>query len=189
MKQINFGFIKSYKNSFGGSQMLGKRKTKRPLSTKKPIHLILKSTQTGVFSPGNKSLEQLITLQAAKFNVQIYEYALNWSHIHLVIRLKQQNDYTKFIRALTSILAQRIYANQRRLRKNILTLKGTGRNALRISKVFTLRPFTRILEWGRDFKVTLSYQIFNQREARGLLGRCKKGNKRERLLDLKSNAI
>ena len=49
MKQINFGFITQARFSFGGSLLEGKRKTARPLSTKKPIHLILKSS-------GSKSL-------------------------------------------------------------------------------------------------------------------------------------
>jgi hypothetical protein len=164
MKQISFGFCKNYKNSFGGGLLVGKRKTKRPLSTKKPIHLILKSMHKGVFVPGNQSLEKLIFSQAKKFNIQIYEFALNWSHIHLVIRLKNQNDYHKFIRSMTSIIAQKIK----------MKYCATGRH---YEKTFELRPFTRILSWGRDFKNTIHYQVLNQLEARGLVVRKKKCSK------------
>ena len=64
MRQASFSFIKDYRKEFGGSLLEGKRKTKRPLSTKHPLHLILKSSYSGVFAPGNISLEKLIRSQA-----------------------------------------------------------------------------------------------------------------------------
>ena len=160
MKQSSFSFLKNYKKEFGGALLLNKRKSKRPLSTKNPIHLVLKSCQTGLFSPGNRSLEKLIRLQAQKFNIRIYDLSLNWSHIHCVIKLQHKEDYIKFIRALTSVMAQRI-----------LKIKPE------LGKIFRLRPYTRILSWGRDFKNALSYQIINQLEAWGFLKRHKKKSK------------
>lgn len=64
MKQLKMGFLKNYKKEFGGSLLVGKRKTARPLSIKQPIHLVLKSCHKGVFNPGNISLENLIKGQA-----------------------------------------------------------------------------------------------------------------------------
>ena len=157
MRQASFGFLKDYKKEFGGSLLLGKRKTRRPLSTKKPLHLILKANQKGLFNPGNRLLENLIRSQSAKFNIQVFDFALNWSHIHLLIRIRDRADYIKFIRSLTSILASKI-----RQSKPDLT------------KIFTLRPFTRVIEWGKDFKRVLSYQILNQLESLGFIKREKK---------------
>lgn len=157
MRQLGFTFLKDYKKEFGGSLLVGKRKSKRPLSTKHPIHLILKSCNKKVFNPSNGSLEKLIRSQAQKFDVKIYDLALNWSHIHFLIKLQNKEDYKKFIRSLTSILAQRI-----RQAKDDL------------KEIFTLRPFTRIVTWGRDFKTVLSYQVLNQMEAFGLIKREKR---------------
>ena len=162
MRQTSFSFLKDYKKEFGGSLLLGKRKMRRPLSTKKPLHLILKSSHTGVFNPGNRSLEKLIRSQAEKFQIQIYDLALNWSHVHILIRIRDRADYVKFIRALTSIISFK-------LRKFKPALK----------EIFTLRPFTRVIEWGRDFKRVLSYQILNQLESLGFIKRDKKSNKRK----------
>jgi len=156
MKQISFGFLENRKKEFGGSLLLGKRKSKRPLSTRHPLHLVLKSVEKGLFSPGNRSLEALIQKTAHEFNIQLYEKALNWSHIHLLIRIRSREDYVKFIRALTSRITERI----RKSRPQIET-------------IFALRPFTRILSWGRDFKQALHYLIQNQMEARGLIKRKK----------------
>ena len=157
MRQTSFGFLKDYKKEFGGSLLLGRRKSKRPLSTKHPLHLILKANQKGLFNPGNRLLENLIRSQCAKFNIQVFDFALNWSHIHLLIRIRDRQDYIKFIRSLTSILASKI-----RQSKPDLT------------EIFTLRPFTRIITWGRDFRNALSYQVLNQLESLNLITRKKK---------------
>ena len=157
MRQTSFSFLRDYKKEFGGSLLLNKRKTKRPLSTKHPLHLILKSCHKGLFSPSNLSLQKLIKDQAQKFHIKIYDMAVNWSHIHLLIKLKNQNDYTKFIRSLTSIIAAKI-----RKAKPHLT------------EIFTLRPYTRMITWGKQFKTALQYQIINQMESFGLIKRVKK---------------
>lgn len=97
---------------------------------------------------------------AAQFHITIYDLALNWNHIHFLILIKDRQDYVKFIRALTSILSQKI---------KLKFGKGT--------EVFELRPFTRILEWGRDFRNTLNYLLTNQLESVGLIKRLKKQKK------------
>ncbi len=124
---------------------------------------MLRSSQSKVFVPWNRSLEKLIHKVAAQFHITIYDLALNWNHIHFLILIKDRQDYVKFIRALTSILSQKI---------KLKLGKGT--------KVFGLRPFTRILEWGRDFRNTLNYLLTNQLESVGLIKRLKKQKKNQR---------
>lgn len=157
MRQTSFGFLKNYKKEFGGALLIGKRKGKRPISTKHPLHLVLKSTHKNLFNPGNLSLEKLIRSQAEKFGVRLYDLALNWSHIHCLVQVKNREDYIKFIRSLTSVLVTKIRKSKRQLKE-----------------IFTLRPFTRILSWGRDFKRGLDYQMINQMEALGLIVRTKR---------------
>ena len=57
---------------------------------------------------------------------------------------------SRFIRALNSCLAQAI--------GKIHKLAG---------KLFELRPFTRILSWGRDYRNAIRYLKINQQESRG----------------------
>ena len=90
-KQLQFAFPHvNQKNlkTFGGEILVGKRKTARPLSDKKPIHLVLRSNSVKVFTPTNKSLKRLIYNLAEKYTIKIYELALNHNHIHFVLRLK-----------------------------------------------------------------------------------------------------
>ena len=169
MRQKSFAFIKDYKKEFGGALLVGQRKTRRPLSTKKPIHLVLRSNQTGVFSPSNRSLHELVRAQAKRFGIRIYDFAVNWSHLHMVIRIKDRRDYVGFIRVLTAILSLRI--------RRYLKERG-GRCLETTGQLFDLRPYTRIVEWGRHFKRVMEYQILNQMEARGLVRRELRGGVR-----------
>ena len=162
-KQLQFGFFsKDQKNlkTFGGETLLGKRKTARPLSEKKPIHLILRSTSVKVFTPTNKSLKRLIYNLAEKYSIKIYELALNHTHIHFVIKLKDKELYKFFIRELTSKMAVAI-------RKKLPHLKT----------ILSLRPYSRILEWGKDFETAIFYVILNIEESMGWIVRTKMGKK------------
>lgn len=170
MRQTSFQFLKDYKKEFGGSLLSGKRKTRRPLSTKAPMHLILKADHK-VFNPANQSLQKLIRRIAGQFDIKLYDLAVNWSHIHFLIKIKDRKDYVGFIRALTSCISQAV-------------VKSKGLK----EKLFTLRPFTRILSWGRDLKNLFSYITLNQMEAWGLIKREKKeipkGRKQKRRLPI-----
>ncbi len=108
MQESDFKASNKSKKEHGGSLLEGKRKGRRALSNKHAIHLVLKSDLKGVFNPGNRRLEQLIRNTAERFQVRIYSTALNWSHIHCVMKIKDRKDYNAFIRVLTSILALRI---------------------------------------------------------------------------------
>ncbi len=82
---------------------------------------------------------------ARKFGVKIFESSVNANHLHLVISFKHRLLYKKFVAAVTGRIAQ------------ILKIKWLN------------RPFTRIIEWGRDFKNACLYVIKNQKESWGLI--------------------
>ena len=158
-KQLQFGFAYINEKSlkiFGGENLIGKRKTARLLSDKKPIHLILRSNTLKVFTPTNKSLKRLIYNLAEKYSIKIYELALNHNHIHFVIKLKNKNLYKFFIRELTSKMAIAI----RKKLPHLIT-------------ILSLRPWTRILEWKRDFENVVDYVILNIEESMGWVVRRK----------------
>jgi REP element-mobilizing transposase RayT len=167
MKQLKL-FKNDYKKGFGGDLLVGKRKTKRPLSLKESIHLNLKSELKSVFNPSNISLLELIRRTAREFNIKIYDLALVWSHIHLVIKIKSREDYNAFIKVLTARIAIAI----RKFKPEV-------------EEVFTLRPFTRIISWGRDFKSVLNYLIINQMEAANVYWRKSKRNTKKKTTNTK----
>lgn len=163
MKQLSL--IKKEKTDFGGSLNQGKRKTRRPLSTKKPMHLILKSAKAkGRFalSPSDHRMKMLVVKMAKRFGVKLYTCASNWSHMHLVILIPSRRQYNAFIRALTGTMVLKLKAQ-----------KG----------FFTQRPFSKIGTWGKQFKNWLEYVEKNEMQAFGLI----LPNARTRLVSVRKN--
>ena len=163
MRQTKIEFMNDFKNYFGGSLLTGVRKSARTLSTKKPIHAILKSSGSRFFNPGNISLEKMIYSHASKYKIKIHRISLNWSHIHLIFMIPSREAYKAFIRTLTAAMVRAIskFAGK--------SLKG----------IFDHRPYTRILEWGRDYKNVIDYHDLNDLEARGYVKRTKKAKEKK----------
>jgi hypothetical protein len=76
----------------------------------------------------------------------------------MLLLIPSKKAYLAFIRTITSLLVS-----------FLSKLKGRSLKGL-----FDLRPFTRILSWGRDFRNVINYHELNDMEARGLFIRKKK---------------
>jgi hypothetical protein len=77
LRQTGFSFLKNYTKEFGGSLLIGRRKTRRPLSTKSPIHLILKSSGNKIFHPANTDMNKIVRLDAKRLGIKVYDLAVN----------------------------------------------------------------------------------------------------------------
>lgn len=147
MKQQAFKIPKA-NPAFGGTLLKGNAKTKRPLDTKKPLHLVLRSEHpTSLRNPkvfGNVNLQVKIT--AEKYGFRIYEFANVGDHLHVLMRVTNRHLWAKFIREVTG----RIAALMRQVRNR---------------KVWAHKPFTRIVQgWRRDFKNVKAYIFLNELE-------------------------
>lgn len=133
--------------AFGGSLLRGKRKSKRTLTTKKAMHLIMKGdvSFSGPLMLKSKWIVEETKRLAKKFCIQIYgELGIEVDHMHMIIKISSVENYKKFIKALTGRMAQ------------VLKFK------------FIYRPFTKIVEWGRQFKWVINYCLQNKEEAFGI---------------------
>lgn len=144
-QQLNF-FKDKTDLTHGGSKAKGKRKSLRPLSTKLPIHLVLKAISPYLLLRNTEMIEYTIRKYAKQFGVTIYEIAVQADHIHLSFKAPSRELYQRWIRAITSVLT------------------------LKIKKLkWSLLPFTRIGTWGRDFKRLATYIQRNKSEGSFLL--------------------
>lgn len=89
---------------------------------------------------------------AHRFQVRAREVTLNWSHIHLIIHVRERKNYNRFIRALTGAM--------------VLLLKAP-------KGFFELRPYTKIGTWGRQLNAWVNYSLKNKLEAAGLAPKTK----------------
>lgn len=102
---------------FGGALLKGKRKNLRPLSSKDPIHIVMRST----FAKGKDSflaqrnhaaIERFISIFSKRFHIRIYQRAIVGNHIHLIIRSPHRNQYKAFIKALSGKIASHVMGDQ-----------------------------------------------------------------------------
>lgn len=134
MKQQLCLFKENIVQTHGGSKAKGKRKALRPLSTKHPIHLVLKASEPFQLLRNKETVEQTAKKYALKFGITLYQIAVQADHLHLSIKIPSRANYCRWIRAITSVLA------------------------FKLGKLkWSLPPFTRIGTWGRDFKRLIGY--------------------------------
>lgn len=165
--QIKFDSLKSRSGlAFGGS--LSKKangRGARPISSKDPMHLVLRSTKAkGKFSLGHSSnvrrVNEIIQKNCVKYGVKLIEYSNNFSHLHLLAKFPSRALYLRFIRSVTSSIAIAVSgANKLKALKEIFGAKG----------FWDFRPFTRIVKSFRGYKIARDYVVLNQLEAMGIV--------------------
>ncbi len=138
MKQLSL--IPRQNLSCGGS-LNNTKQTKRVLSSRRPIHLVLKSKSSVNLFRSRLKIKHLAAQYADRFGVKIYASSVQRDHLHLVIKTASRTAYIKFIRTLTGMLAKHL---------------GKG--------VWQVRPFTRVASWGKDFRDLLDYLFRNDME-------------------------
>ena len=191
-KQLSF-FNNRVLRLFGGSLLKGHAKVARPLSTKEPIHLVMKSKQAiGVrsmlHSYNVKKIDYVIRRQAKSSGITIYQLVNVGNHLHLVIRITNLFLYDRFIRSTTGIIARHVTKQQRRGGLKFLSpaklkasgagggsqvpagrestaLAVVGRQLLPSDRFWDARPFTRLIAWGRDYRHIKNYMDKNRNQA------------------------
>jgi REP element-mobilizing transposase RayT len=105
-----------------------------------------------------KFVDEVVRHWARACGVRIYEIVNVGNHLHLVIKISDVNSYKKFIRIITARIARHIGQRER----------GPARANKWAPSDFQFwlgRPFTRIIEWGRDWDNLLNYMIKNLHQA------------------------
>ena len=166
-KQGSF-FISSgvFKLSHGG-ELRKKKKGRgfRPLSTKEPLHLVLKVAKSRL---RNKSLRapqsfklvlEIISKYARYFAIKIEQISVQNDHIHLLIRTSRRKHYQHFFRVVAGQIAQRF--------------EQTGLLAdVRVTdtpKLWKYRPFSRVVKGWKSYKIVRDYIQLNEKEALGII--------------------
>jgi REP element-mobilizing transposase RayT len=112
MKQLNlFEEMKSAKYIHGGVKTKGRRKSKRPLSTKHVIHLVLKSKKAKgarSFFKHNTDVLKILKKYAAQYGVQIKDAVNMGNHIHLKIKIAERKAFANFLRTTTALIARKV---------------------------------------------------------------------------------
>lgn len=107
MRQLKL-FDFELKREHGGSLNLGKRKETRPLDFSKPVHLILKASETEILLAHLDTVERTIEEMSVRFQVPVYSVGVNADHVHLNLKFANRPTYTSWVRATTGVLTRRL---------------------------------------------------------------------------------
>ena len=173
---------------FGGALLEGKRKSMRPLSSKESIHFVLRSSwamgsDSFIAQRNRGHVDRIISRFAKKFGVRIYERAINSNHIHLLLKMTSRRLYRAFIKAVSGQIASHVMGQQsflefsRSRQKSSAGDESKSSSGARKSEIgrdvkngfWQFRPFSRVVNWGRDFKICVNYLKQNVLEAFGFV--------------------
>jgi REP element-mobilizing transposase RayT len=147
MMARQMSFFEPAEREFGGAlSVKGKRKTARVLDTRKPLHFVLKANKSKNLYTHRILLRKLLFQYAKRFGVKVYKESVQKDHLHFCIKITNRQLYRSFIRALTGVISQKL---------------GKG--------LWILKPYSRVLTWGREFLNTLDYILLNDCEVSGIV--------------------
>jgi REP element-mobilizing transposase RayT len=166
---------KKSRQEHGGSLAIGRRRKTRPLNIKQSHHITLKS----IHAVGPRSLFRhkkmilsLMKKNSVRFQVKVYEYAIQGNHIHLLIKAQSREGMQNFFRVIAGHSAQRIL-KEFPLSQNVGGALGYGENRARggasgygerrvgckkNQRVFwSYLVYSRVVSWGREFDTVTAY--------------------------------
>jgi REP element-mobilizing transposase RayT len=156
MKLQQLSLFGPARREHGGDIGKGKRKLARPLVTKRPMHLTLRSSKArGTWSflkrKGQIHLTMLDT--ADKFSIKILGFENVGNHLHLIIQGKSRRQIRAFLRVLP---------------QKVMFLVTGAKKGNKQGRFFDQIIYSRIVEWGKDYTNLVSYFGKNAIEALGL---------------------
>ena len=158
MKQRQLTLISHPKSAHGGEISRGKRKIRRPIAVKSPMHVVICSTRARgswsfLYDANGKRVHGLVNEVAKKFHVRLYGFENVGNHLHLVVQVRHRRHLQAFLR----VFGQRL----------MFMMTGARKGAPK-GRFFDYIAFSRVVSWGRDFKHLRNYIFKNTLEALGL---------------------
>lgn len=150
---------------FGGALLKGNAKVARPLSTKETVHLVLKSAQalgakSMLHTYNVNKIDEIIRTHARLCRIRIYHLVNVGNHLHLVIKLDDRKEFSKFVRVITGLIARQVLKAQRG------PAAESSAVAHKKTQFWVARPFTRLIAWGRDYEYITRYMKKNINDAK-----------------------
>lgn len=172
-QQLNFTKTHwQFRYNHGGILRKKRRGRKaRPLSTKAPIHLVLKteikSLRRGLRSPlGFYLINHIIKKYARRFFVKVEQVSINHDHVHLLVRFSKRSFGQHFLRVVAGQIAQQFQKNGFLAAKNVTDTQNTR---AKTTKLWKYRPFTRVIQGWKPYLIVRNYIQLNIKEASGAI--------------------
>lgn len=169
MKQQFFNSLKTnwkHRHCHGGTlRKSAEGRCARPLSTKDPIHLVLKvnksSLKGGLRGPhAFRLMSVLIKRYSLKFFVKVEQFSIQNDHVHLLIRGTKRSKLQSFLRVVPGQFAQN-------MTDTLSVRKDKEGKVPKKPKLWKYRPFTRVIKGFKPYQIVKDYIQLNECEANG----------------------
>ncbi len=149
----------------------------RPLSTRQPLHLVLKARKEKI-NYGFRTykrfylIHQILQKYSYRFYIKVEQISIQGDHIHLLLRTTRRSNYQSFFRVFSGQIAQR-FQKEGLLTAEVGTaakpgVTDTPREGAK-SGVWKHRPFTRVVVGVRAYRTVRDYIQLNEQEAQGVI--------------------
>jgi REP element-mobilizing transposase RayT len=171
MKQQSFiPYSPRFDIEHGGDLAVTRRRSRRPVNPKKPVHIVLRSN----LAVGRRSLlknqetvKRVLIKFSKHFGVRIYERAICGNHIHCLVKADSRRSLQNFFRVFAGQVAQEILRDFPLQKHEKKAFRG-GTHPKNHKSFWSRLLYSRIVRWGRDFRGVRNYVIDNTLEALGL---------------------
>ena len=116
--QLTLGRAFRNRLDHGGRRRVGKRKLARPVTTKRPMHVVMKASKArgehSMLSPKVvRKIEARLHADAAKNGVRIRGYVNVGNHLHLIVQPRTRAGFQRFLRTFTGVVARMVTGARR----------------------------------------------------------------------------
>ena len=190
MKQQRFGFTHThwkFKHSHGGSlRNFRKGRGVRPLSSRDPLHLVIKANKVHLRTGFRTYRRYFLILKimdrySRRFFIKIEQFSVQNDHIHLLIRSTRRSQCHHFFRVFSGQIAQQFekqglvnlpkltsVTDTPAVRARTQHVTDTPRVTRKThARLWKYRPFTRVVRGWRAYKIVRNYIELNEHEALG----------------------
>ncbi|MCE3010111.1 MAG: hypothetical protein LW875_05820 [Proteobacteria bacterium] len=178
MKQLPLPGLSKKQLFFGGSHLCRSHaKVKRPLSSKLPVHVVLKSSKAVrslSFQAGQnpRRIQQILKKNSRRWGVRILKQSNNFNHLHLLLAGTRRPMMISFLRSITGEIAQAVTGRWKggRLSHHSLHRRAgmsLDRGDAHSTRFWDQRPFTRVVVGYRGYLTAKDYIEMNQMESVG----------------------
>jgi REP element-mobilizing transposase RayT len=98
-------------------------------------------------------IEKMVHRLGKLQGVKVYRFANSGNHLHLLVLPRSRKAFHDFVRSVAGVAARLSLGKERGKAALKIKKKSLEKNSDH-STFWDARPFTRIVEWGREFKMT-----------------------------------
>lgn len=160
LRQLRLPGVSKPRLEHGGDTDRGKRKQARPFSSRRPLHVTLRSSRArGLWSLRRKANEAAVVEElekaARRYGVKVYEMAIVDNHIHALVRARRREALANFLRFVAGRIAQRV--------------TGARKGKPCPDGFWDRVAWSRVVTWGPEFRAVRRYIVQNLYETMGLI--------------------